>query len=118
MTLCDIAERCHVCRLPKEMHGHDCPRLARNNRLFDALWIEGVSVWVDIHQCHATSTIEHRAGAGDERQVRHDDLATIFKSVRCNRRRNSHTEGIRSMRQQQSILSTAELRPLAREFVC
>src|SRR5688572_28170853 len=100
------------------MHGHDCARLAGNDRIFHAPRIEGISAGVDIDERDATTTIEYRAGTSYERQVRYDDFATVFKAVVCKRRSYSHAKGIRSVRQQQSILSTAELRPLLREFVC
>ena len=50
MSFCNIGERSHVRRLAKQVHSHNCARPARNNGFLYALWIDQISLGIDINE--------------------------------------------------------------------
>ena len=74
-------QRRHVRGLAELVHRHDRPRLAGNDRFFDARGIDVQGPGIDIDKRHAEPAIQRRRGAGDERQVRDDDFAAVGEAI-------------------------------------
>src|ERR1700733_4426270 len=73
MTPRNCEKRIHVGWITKGVNGNDCPGLVRD-RLFNPLWIQVESDWININKDGACSHIADRIGHGDEGERRHNYL--------------------------------------------
>src|SRR5688500_18556527 len=111
MTRGNIGERSHVGWLAKQMYRHDRARLAGNNGFLDALRIEQVSLGIDVYQRHAKSSIKSRGGAGNKRQARNKDLATVFHRIVIGCGCDGHAECVSAMRHEQRVPGATVMSP-------
>src|SRR6266536_602941 len=118
MPLSDSAECGHVGGLAEQMNRHDGARLARNDRFLDSRWIQQQRLWIYVYESQAEAAIERHGGAGDEGEVRNNDLATVIKTVMVQDRRQRYSQGICAVREQQAIAAAAIFCPQLRELLC
>ena len=113
----DGAERGHVRRLSKQMNRHDGAGLAGDDGFLHARRVEQQRSGVDVDERDAKSAIERGGGAGDEREVRHDDLAAVVEAVVIQKRGERNAQRVGAVRHQQAIAAAAIGRPLLRELL-
>src|SRR5215213_11591806 len=107
----NIRERSHVRWLAKQVYRHNSASLAGNDRFLNAFRVEQVSLGIDVDQCHAKSPVKNRGGARNKRQIRNNDLATVFHRIVIGCGCDGDAKCVSAMRHEQPVPCAAVTSP-------
>src|SRR5690606_33377866 len=99
----DVAQASHVGRLPEQMYGHDSPCAADDDGFLYPCRIEQERGRIYVDERDPDTSIQRGRSAGDEREIRHDDLAAILETVVVENGSQGDTERIGAVSHEEPV---------------